>query len=97
MPPDERDTDPDLIAVEAPDADDPREAPTRPDLFRLKCPRCRGEGRVLETFEAAGRYRAVARLCPFCGGTKTVDRRQLAEMHATGQGRPPRNPGSGGE
>ena len=80
MPTDD-DTDPDL---------DPREAPTQPDLMRVLCPRCKGEGHVLDLTEWATGHKAVARTCGLCHGEKRVDRQTLAAHHATRQGRPPR-------
>lgn len=82
--PTDHDTDPE-IAI-------PEEEPTRPDLRvgTLKvCPRCKGDGRVLETSEWATQHKAIAKVCGLCEGRKSVTAQQIAERHATRQGRPP--------
>jgi hypothetical protein len=86
---DTRDTDPEIPI--------PDEAPTRPDLrvgTLQICPRCKGDGRVLEASEWATQHKAIARVCTLCEGRKSVTPRQLAEHHARSQGRPPTSGGS---
>jgi hypothetical protein len=70
----------------------PEEEPTRPDLrvgTLQVCPRCRGDGRVLEASEWATQHKAIARVCTLCEGRKSVTAQQIAERHATKMGRPP--------
>lgn len=65
---DTRDTDPEIQL--------PEEPPTRPDVRRVRCPKCRGEGQRQDV------------ICTLCKGEKTVDHQTLAAHHAIGQGRP---------
>lgn len=69
----------------------PDPEPTRPDLRRLRCPECRGEGyrlREVETREDGTLHRAVAKTCDLCRGEKTVDRATFRRWHAKREGRP---------
>jgi hypothetical protein len=68
MPPDDDDTDPEILF------DPQEEVPTQPDLTLVRCPKCRGEGLVVDKTEWATAYRAIAKQCPVCGGKKYIDR-----------------------
>ncbi len=65
--------------------DDPREAPTTPDLRRYdehhwKCPACKGSG---------VEWPGESSPCSLCGGRRAIDRHELAVWHARTQGRSP--------
>ena len=85
--PNEHDTDPEIPI--------PEEPPTRPDVHLStlqRCPRCKGDGRVLEANEQGTLHSRILRVCTLCGGRMSVTAQQIAERHATRMGRPPSSP-----
>lgn len=62
--------------------------PTAPELPRLRCPKCGGAGKRLETVECGTRYVGKTVPCTLCQGSGVVDRATFAAYRATTQGRP---------